>query len=959
MSSRRFITTLGILALALGLSPLFTSQNAYADSYCDSIVTQYNTASSFSTPDSALTKKYNECKAKLNEEAAAKKAEQQKQQDALSQKFDQSTIKSSSGSSRCAGIVYKYQDETYALESGLTASSGGAVSTGASVVAVDKGQICVNGNNAQVSFNDSHISSRLRDNKIILWPARKQANGADANSRAEQYNGQWITMPNDGVSSCEISIDNFESELKSCAGRMKSWIVSEVGVKHTFRQVDFISSDGTRETIFSDNTNVPDPGTYDPTKDIIADAAAANSGANQGDQTSQEDGCFRNGGATGWILCPIVNGASQLVETTYDERVEPLLQVNSNVIDDLSNPEGGTYSAWAVFRDFANIAFVILLLVVIFSQVTGYGIDNYGIKRILPKLVVTAVMVNLSFIVCRLAVDLSNILGMSLRGLMQGIASGIPQPSATFSGDSNLLGVNVLTTAVAALVAGGGALAAISAVMSSGWGVLLPLLLAGLSALIAVFFAFLILGIRQALVILLTAISPLAFVAYALPNTNNLFKKWFDAFKGVLLVYPICGLLVGAGDLAARILLSGSGAEDFGTLIIAVIVTFAPYFFIPSLLKKSLAAVGGLGDRLSALGRTARGTAGRLRGTDAYKRAQTSLSRTHGPIGARFGRKRSLRQIVAGSRLGTAVGWQTGAARANQAARRQAMEDRQATAQMRAMVDPNASAQSLIAEGFGKSGKAFEQAIDNAMYNDSVHAVDAIADELNGMKVFDNSAQGRANKAKLQALQARARDDSNFANLIKNRDRDAFDMIMDGGASGQPLSHYSAALKDKMADGDWATQKAGTLQRAAAAGGLTSDIARHLATSEDESLRGLQTDPGTRDVLQATMNEGANAQAAFQAVSNMTDGGKSAIGASANEYRTRQAAEQEGAEFKIQHDQAVANQRARYEGMSDDEVLDIATSPNASMTEQKQAEVEYRRRTEPNSGGTPTPPPAP
>ena len=58
------------------------------------------------------------------------------------------------------------------------------------------------------------------------------------------------------------------------------------------------------------------------------------------------------------------------------------------------------YEGWNTFRDIANVIFVILLMVVIFSQLTGVGIDNYGIKKILPKLIIAAILINLSYLIC-------------------------------------------------------------------------------------------------------------------------------------------------------------------------------------------------------------------------------------------------------------------------------------------------------------------------------------------------------------------------------------------------------------------------------------------------------------------------------------------------------------------------------------------------------------------------------
>ena len=69
--------------------------------------------------------------------------------------------------------------------------------------------------------------------------------------------------------------------------------------------------------------------------------------------------------------------------------------------------------------------FIILLLVVIFSQITGVGIDNYGIKKILPKLIIAAILINLSYWICVAFVDLSNILGNSFQAMFNGLGANI------------------------------------------------------------------------------------------------------------------------------------------------------------------------------------------------------------------------------------------------------------------------------------------------------------------------------------------------------------------------------------------------------------------------------------------------------------------------------------------------------------------------------------------------------
>ena len=66
-----------------------------------------------------------------------------------------------------------------------------------------------------------------------------------------------------------------------------------------------------------------------------------------------------------------------------------------------------------------------MFLAIIISQLTGFGISNYGIKKMLPRLIIAAILVNLSIYICQIAVDLSNILGYGLRAGLGGIGDGI------------------------------------------------------------------------------------------------------------------------------------------------------------------------------------------------------------------------------------------------------------------------------------------------------------------------------------------------------------------------------------------------------------------------------------------------------------------------------------------------------------------------------------------------------
>lgn len=320
-------------------------------------------------------------------------------------------------------------------------------------------------------------------------------------------------------------------------------------------------------------------------------------------ELTPEQACFNNAGSFGWIMCPVIFGLESAVSNFY-EAVEPFIQVDENIVNDIANSIKGDSSAgkiltpWGLFRNVANIMFVLLFLAVIFSQLTGYGIDNYGIKKMLPKIIITAILVNLSLIICAIAVDISNIVGSSVGDLLIKNA-----PAATAIGNVENLSdgsgayVSAIVTAAAAFIGAG---------VLTGWTVIIPLLLFLLTMLVSIVFALIILGVRQALVIILIVVSPLAIVFYILPNTENIFKKWVDIFKKVLLVYPICGAVIGAGYFASHVLITSyNGEKDmkgYFMIILSGLLCVIPYFLIPTLLRRSVDGVGKIGERLGRLG---------------------------------------------------------------------------------------------------------------------------------------------------------------------------------------------------------------------------------------------------------------------------------------------------------------------------------------------------------------------
>lgn len=330
----------------------------------------------------------------------------------------------------------------------------------------------------------------------------------------------------------------------------------------------------------------------------------------------ENEACYAGAGAMGWLLCPAIMSLEGLMDQVYSFVEEHFLKIRS---DSIFNGTGsgqfrtnGVHEAWSKLQAIANIIFIIFFIVVLFSQITGVGISNYGIKKMLPKLIVTAVLINLSYIICAVLVDLSNVLGVGLRGLLE---SGLGIQAAQGAGAG---------AAVSGfLVAGSITLTSIIIAVCINPGLVVTLLLFLGSAAIAVLFLWLVLVVREVVVILGIVLSPVAFACSALPNTESLFKKWMKIMQAMLLLYPLCSLVVGGGQFAGRILASvGQSNAELGWTfnLAAMVAQVVPFFFIPSLLKGTLAGLGTLGAKLAQGQRALNAnTMGRIRNSDRYK----------------------------------------------------------------------------------------------------------------------------------------------------------------------------------------------------------------------------------------------------------------------------------------------------------------------------------------------------
>ena len=339
-------------------------------------------------------------------------------------------------------------------------------------------------------------------------------------------------------------------------------------------------------------TPTPDTTENDPNNENNDNNDNDNTNNNENTEDDEPKTCYDQVEGLGWLVCPTTGLLANIIDSLYGI-IEDFLVVNP-----LENSsDSPIYSVWQYARDITNIVFVIFLLIVVWSQLTGLGISNYGIKRTLPRIIVAAILVNLSYLICTLAVDISNILGVGIKNFLYNIAA---------NASANTGGLDVSFVDMFSAVVAGGTVGGIAIAVTGGLGHFLWMFLGVvLAGVISVVIGFITIAMRQAVVSILVMISPLAFVCYLLPNTEKWFDKWKKALTSMLVFYPMFAGLFGASQLAGWAIMASANGNVF-FIILGAAVRILPLFMAGSMMKMSGTVLAGVGAGLNKLVNPAR-----------------------------------------------------------------------------------------------------------------------------------------------------------------------------------------------------------------------------------------------------------------------------------------------------------------------------------------------------------------
>jgi hypothetical protein len=374
-------------------------------------------------------------------------------------------------------------------------------------------------------------------------------------------------------------VDSASPDIKKIIGNMPKYCE---GTTDSFANLDKTSNEWAISRNLVDGCNrydkepflpsvvgvtVPSPDTYAPLPKsgvvlaaVNIKAAAPTGNVSSNVNKADDDGCpVAASDPLRFFACPLINWGKDATNK-LDSLIQNFLFVPS---DQLFTPT--MEKAWNTFRILGVSLILIAGLIMVISQAAGMELfDAYTVRKMLPRLLVAAIGMALSWPIMQFVVTFFNDLGVWSHDLIL----------APFGDIANKATAEIILAPLFTATAGGVYLA-VSLGIAGTLSLLGTLVLASLVGI-------LVLAIRQLVIMVAVIFAPLAIAAYILPGTQKLWNFWKDAFITSLVMFPIIMAFIAAGK-ALAVVAAGSNSTEMH--ILSVIVYFAPYFLLPFAFK--------------------------------------------------------------------------------------------------------------------------------------------------------------------------------------------------------------------------------------------------------------------------------------------------------------------------------------------------------------------------------------
>lgn len=417
-------------------------------------------------------------------------------------------------------------------------------------------------------------------------------------------NGNFTTTTNQNVTFTKTAADKWEGSMKytarssiaTCGYAITGLAASKGKTGNISSTTTSINGCGLRGRVLTGTVNIS--GT--PPANISTPPAGGGAGGT-GEEDQQSPECKNSATALTFFICPIIDGIIEFSDWVLEDVIQPLLRTKPVSLD----PDAPIYKIWSSFRVYGNIILVIALLFAVFGTAISAGVfEAYAARKMLPRILLSAILINTSIYIVAFAADMSNIIGFAIGDL---IISPV-QNSALFTFTPD--GVDV----AGGLIAGFGGLGIVAGfftILIWGSGLTAFMMWVGLFILLPVVLTlvgiFVTIVMLHGIIFTLVIASPVAFAFYCLPNTEKYFRTWWDWLFRALLVYPIIMAIFAIADvLSVAVNFSNDTGGNLSfwaqsTNLVAGILSFLLLFIPLAMIPFAFKLAGGLIGRLTDL----------------------------------------------------------------------------------------------------------------------------------------------------------------------------------------------------------------------------------------------------------------------------------------------------------------------------------------------------------------------
>ncbi len=457
---------------------------------------------------------------------------------------------------------------------------------------------------------------------------------------------QNIQVNSEGWGPCADNPDSYQNVLRDsigCSGNMydKNQTTGVYALnfqRYQACQTTYNTLKGYHLTIVDKNGK--------PVKDTTAIGSFSGNGNNGNSPTnaSTKTTCESGSFSLNWILCPVFNALSSVTDWFFTQVIEPELSTQPVCLNSNGNGcEGGAnnviYQAWSNFRIYGDVLLIIALIVIVYAETIGGGlVDAYTVRKVLPRLLAAAILVNLSIYIVAALVDITNVVGGTIGQIITAPLGSKAVFQITPGGISQ---ATIFTGGFVGVALGASAIVTLFATMEGAILLLVGLVIPALLAVLAVFVTLIL---RKAIIIFLILVSPIAFALYCLPNTERYFRRWWKTLFEMLLIYPIVVLIFAIADIMSAI--TGQlNSNNPVNVILSFLLLIIPLFLIPfsfrlagNTLSSIQGAVGQMRQQAQGLTKGWRAQASERYGDKRVQKTQDTYSKYNAAAGRYAGR---------------------------------------------------------------------------------------------------------------------------------------------------------------------------------------------------------------------------------------------------------------------------------------------------------------------------------